>query len=270
MPKLKTQTIAFSSLSLVMTLCMNIACANDDAIQTDRPGLAESSNVVGKGVFQLETSYSVELDRHDGQKYRTSTTPTLIRIGIGENWEFRIETDGRIGERTTSESTGQATTLHGYGDLSLGTKWHLQDNEGAIPALAWLIHADFDTGSTGFHGKGMRPSLRASAEWELKNGYSLGVMPGIIYDKSEEGTRYFAGIVGIVLNKSLTERFRTFVEVSAPQIARAKYGGSFVTYDTGLIYLLNKDCQLDFIVQKGANHNTPDLTWAIGFSTRFK
>jgi hypothetical protein len=107
------------------------------------------------------------------------------------------------------------------------------------------------------------------AEWQLPNDLSVDVMPGITYDKTEDGRRFFSGIFGIVLGKSWNDRFRTFIELAAPQIAHARYGGSNVTYDVGAAYLLSRNWQIDVALQEAANRNTPDHTWSIGLSTRF-
>jgi hypothetical protein len=248
---------------------LSAQAAKDEAIKTDRPDFVESSDVVGKGRMQVETSFSIERDHSDGQRDRTTTTPTLLRIGVGDTWEARLETDGRTVYRSRDDATGRETMTRGYSDLSLGVKWHMQDGEGWRPGVAWLLHADLDTGSSAFRGNGARPSLRMAAEWDLPRQFSLGIMPGLIYDKTEDGKRFVAGLFGIVLGKSWNERFRTYVEVAAPRIAKARHGGSNVTYDIGAAYLLTPNWQVDVSLQQAANKNTPDRTWAVGLSTRF-
>ncbi|MGE5470406.1 MAG: transporter, partial [Bacteroidota bacterium] len=59
-----------------------------DAISTDRPGFAESSQTVGKGRVQLETSLEWDRQRDDELHTRTLTTPTLLRIGVGDAIEL--------------------------------------------------------------------------------------------------------------------------------------------------------------------------------------
>jgi hypothetical protein len=108
---------------------------DEDEIKTDRPDFVESSDVVGKGRVQVETSFAVERNHADGRRDRMSTTPTLLRFGTGEAWELRLETDGRTSLRTSDDANGQTTTVHGYSDLSLGMKWHVRDQEGTNPAL---------------------------------------------------------------------------------------------------------------------------------------
>ena len=150
------------------------ALADDDAIATDRPDFVESSDVVGKGRVQLETSVAWERDRAGAVKTRLASTPTLLRIGTGEDWELRFETDGRLRLRT--DEAGVTTRQNGWSDLSVGVKWHQRDGneEAGTPGLGWLLHVDVDSGSGAFRGQGLRPSLRFVAEWEFAGGWSLG------------------------------------------------------------------------------------------------
>ena len=106
----------FSSFLLAAACGLPLAASagDDDTMTSDRPDVVESSRVVGKGRLQLETSLQWERDRADGATVRTLTTPTLLRIGLGESMELRFETDGR-----TIEHAGGAT-LAGYADTSVG------------------------------------------------------------------------------------------------------------------------------------------------------
>jgi hypothetical protein len=154
----------------------------EDTIATDRPDFVESSQVVGKGRVQLETSVQWERQRDDEVHSRTLGTPTLLRIGVSDTTELRIETDGRTVVHASAAS-GAARSVAGYADTALGVKWHLADQEGegfaGAPSLGVLLHADLASGSRELRGHGVRPSLRLAAEWDLADGYSFGVMPGV-------------------------------------------------------------------------------------------
>lgn len=239
-----------------------------DKIVTDRPDFVESSDVVGNGRFQLETSVALERNKDAGLKERTFSTPTLLRFGVADTLELRVETDGRLVARTDDLHDGSHMTERGYADTSLGIKWHAVDEAGAMPSLGLLAHADLDSGSAPFRGNGVRPSLRVAAEWELPGQMALGVMPGLLRDKTADGRRFTAGIFGIVLGKEWSERWRSFVEVAAPQIARAKNGGTVATFDVGAAYLLTERCQLDSAISRGLNRNTADWSWTVGLSLK--
>jgi hypothetical protein len=235
--------------------------AGDNTIATDRPDFVESSAVVGKGRFQIETSVAGERDRDGSLVLRSTATPTLLRVGVSDSVELRLESDGRL--HTWS---GAGASARGYADTSLGIKWHAADAQGNAPSVGILIHADLPSGSAPFRGEGVRPSLRLVGEWELPAEMSLGLMPGIASQTSDDGRRFTSGIFGLVAGKAWTSRFRSFIEVSATQIAHARDGGSLVSFDVGVAYLLTDNCQLDTAVARGLNRNTPDLSWTVGLS----
>ncbi len=234
-----------------------------DAIATDRPDFVESSNVVGDGRLQIETSLLLERDRQGAVRERTAATPTLLRYGIGDEFELRIETDGRLIQRHSAP--GVRDTEAGYADTALGLKWHAMDASGSLPSVGVLLHADLDTGSRALRGQGLRPSLRVVGEWELSNGYSLGVMPGLGVERDQDG-RYRYAILGVVLGKSINERLRGFVEVAMPQIARSAHGGTQASLDLGAAYLLSDNVQFDAMLAYGLNRRTPDMAVTVGLS----
>jgi hypothetical protein len=256
-------------LALLLGVSTLAGAAEQDEIVTDRPDFVESSNVVGKGRFQIETSIAQERNKADGFRDRTWSTPTLLRFGLSDTLEFRIETDGRMRAISDNLATGARSTENGYADVSLGVKWHMADENGMRPSLGILAHADLDTGSSQFRAPGKGGSLRLAAEWELPDEFSLGVMPGLAWQRDDDGERYTSAIFGIVLGKGWTDRFRTFVEYSAPQIARGRNGGSVTTFDVGAAYLVADNMQVDTAVSRGLNRNTPDWSWTVGFSIKF-
>ena len=249
--------------AVALALCTGAAHAQD-SIQADRPDFVESSKVVGKGRVQLETSALLERDHGEGRE-RTLSTPTLLRIGIAEAFELRVETDGRM-VRHRSED-GARVSEAGYGDTALGLSWHALDAEGSRPSVGVHLAAELASGSRAFRGEGVRPSLRVTGEWDLPNELTLGVMPGIGVDRDETG-RYRYGILGIVLEKELGERLKGLVELALPRIARGKHGGTEARFDVGAAYLLSKDVQVDAMLSRGLNSRTPDIAFTIGLSIR--
>ncbi|WP_242499970.1 transporter [Methylibium sp. Pch-M] len=248
-------------------LCCLAPAHADDGISTDRPDFVESSQVVGKGRFQLETGLARERsDDGSGTRLRLDSTPTLLRLGVSDTLELRIETDGRLRARSDG-----AARERGYADTSLGIKWHMQDGDAASqrPAVAWLLHVDVDTGSAAFRGKGLRPSLRAVGEWELGDALSLGVMGGVAVDRQQGGGRYATGILAATVGRSWTDRFRSFVELAGRQLASSRHGGSVVSFDVGSAYLLSPAVQVDAVVSRGITHTSPDWEFGAGLSIKF-
>ena len=263
-PSRSLSGLAFALVAAVASAGTSAA----DTITTDRPDVVESSLTVGRGRFQIETSIARERDKDAGTKTTVVTTPTLLRLGISENLELRLESEGYARAKFNDPASGVALRESGYADLSPGLKWHAVDGDGARPSTALLLHVDIDSGSRPFRGEGVRPSVRLPLEWELPNDFSLGVMPGIVYDKTN-GSRHASGILAVVVGKEWTPRFRSFVEVAAERIASSRNGGSTVTYNLGAAYLLTNLVQIDSALSWAANHNTPDFAWTVGLSVKF-
>ena len=260
--KADSHTTFPAAYALLLALLVSSSVhAADDNISTDRPDFVESSNVVGKGHAQIETSVAFERNSDAGVRERTRSTPTLLRVGMGDSAELRIESDGLMRTSVAGEPT-----VKGNADAAIGIKWHLRDEQGAMPSLGFLLHADLPSGSAPLRGHGVRPSARVAAEWELPSDFALGVMPGLAYESDEQGKRYTSGIFGVVLGKEINDRLRGFVEIAAPQIARARHGGNIVTFDTGVAYLLTPNCQIDTAISRGLTTRTPELSWTVGLS----
>lgn len=241
--------------------------AHADTLATDRPDFVESSNVVGAGRWQIETSVAYERDSASGVDARTWSTPTLLRVGLGDYWEARVETDGFISQEAGDR--GLDVEEDGFADTALGLKWHIPGSEDSGPSLGVLFHVDMDSGSEAFQGDGLRPSIRVVAEWEIGENMSFGLMPGIIHDKDDNGERFTAGILGAVLGYSLNERLRVFGELAAEQIASESHGGDVVNLDIGTAWLLSDDAQLDAAASFGLTDETPEWALTIGYSIRF-
>jgi hypothetical protein len=137
----------------------------------------------------------------------------------------------------------------GREDFAIGIKWHSQDRDPAagIPALSWILH----------YGRQSTPSLRAVATWDLPYDLALGVMPGAKFDVAPDGHRLVSGIFGAALNRRWSGNFRTFIEISAPQIASSRDGGVFLYRSVGAAYLMGNDWQIGVRASSAANRNTP-------------
>ncbi len=254
---------------LVLACSIQFAqAADDDTIAPDRPNVANSSQVVGQSRVQLEMGANWDRLRNDDLHVRTLSTPALLRIGLGDTTELRLETDGRSIEHDTDPATGARTTNAGWEDTSVGFKWHFADGEGAHPALGLIGKIALPTGSSTLRGKGLLPQVVLAAEWALREGWSLAVTPGAGRDLDDNGAHYGYGILAASLGKKLTEHAAGFFEVAAPQIAAASHGGNRLQVDAGVSWLLNKNCQVDAMVVHGLNRNTPGLSLAFGLSVR--
>ena len=262
----------FSRISVFVLLayCVMADTRAGESIDTDGPDFVESSEVVAKGRTQLEVDVVSERDRRDLVR-RTTSTPTLVRHGITDTLELRVETEGRVWSTSEAPDSGIRSNEKGNGDTSFGLKWHSHDRDPATysPAVSWIAHLEAPTGDNGFKGDGLRPSLRSVATWELPNALALGIMPGVKYETRQDGHRFVAGMLGVVLNKQWRDNFRTFVESAVPQIAKREDGGVLAFWDIGAAILVNRDWQIGLRGAIAANRNTPNTQLLFEIAARF-
>lgn len=263
---------ALGAAMLVALLWATAAAADDDKIVTDRPDAVESSDTVGPGRFQLETSVAGNWTRREqasGLRRKNTSMPTLLRYGVGDKFELRLETDGRVATRARGDEG--AESARGWADASVGFKWKQQDGDpkAGKPDLAWLGHIDLPTGSRAFRGTGTRPSLRMVLEFDLPGDVAIGIMPGIALDKRADGKREASGIFAAVIGKEWTDKVRTFAEIAMPRIATMRNGGNVMLLDLGIDYWIEKQIKVDFMIQRGLNKNSPDWGATAGFSIKF-
>jgi hypothetical protein len=254
-------SIRSASLACLLAGLLSVpaAHADDDTINPDRPNVANSSQVVGSHRVQLETGVQWDRQRDAAAHVRTLATPTLLRIGLSDALELRVETDGRTIEHASDPATGVHTVGAGWADVSAGLKWHVADQDGMRPAVGVIAEAALPTGSAGQRGSGFRPSVEVPVEWDLGHDWSLGVMPGAVRDGDST-----YGVLAASVGKAFGERLHGFAEVAAPQIGH----GTQALVDAGVAWLVNKDCQLDAMVVHGVNRQTPGLSLAFGVSIR--
>lgn len=253
------------------TLVFAVACAllpaalhAQEPIVTDRPDYVESSDVVGRNALQVETSAATDWTAVAGGTARTVATPTLFRLGVTRALELRLETDGY--QRAT---LGAAPAVTGLADAAVGIKWHLVDGARSRPSVAILIHSDLPSGSSPFRGVGVRPSFRVVGEWDLPAGFSMGVMPGIVYEPNR-GDPAWNALFGVTVGHPITAATRFYVEYAAETIPLTLGGEKSSTLDLGTAWVITKDIQIDLSGSFGLVPGTPDGALALGVSRRFR
>jgi hypothetical protein len=260
---------ALKVLALAAALALGPAAqAADDWIESDRPDFVEASEGLAKGRVQIESGYAVERNKQGDERQRTSSTPLMLRYGLSDRFELRMETEGWMRQRTDTFEPPATTRARGMADSTIGILWHVQDGEAGRASVGVLFDADLPSGARAFRGRGVRPSLRVSAEWDLGGGNTLGIMPGVQSDTGEDGKRFTSALFGVNLGHDFNERWHAFAELALPQIARIDDGGTQLTFDTGVSYRVSQRCAIDAGVFRGLNRRSADLQWTVGLSYR--
>jgi len=231
----------------------------ESPIVTDRPGFLFSSLVVSHRVFQTELGLpAVTLIESDDVEIRSTSVVGLVRYGVSENFELRL--GGPIYTETRTDS--------GYGDLEVGAKWHLVDNQDGRPSFALIPSVILPTGEDGFTADDPVYQLNAMAEWTLESGWGISALGGYLNGPSGDD-RYNQEILAFGAGRSLPSPAWSaygevaYVTTDAQGASDASFAGG------GLKYLVSDDVQLDVSFDRGLTGDSPDWLFGLGLAARF-
>ena len=175
--------------------------------------------------------------QHDsGANLREHSTPLFARVGLTDSLELRLGTKGRIA------STSANVTTRGWTDASVGLRLQTQelDDKTGVAGRAWQLELGLPTGTNAFHAPSVSTALKFTVEWALPEDFSLGVMPGLIYQRNGANEWFTAPSFAVTLGKNWTPAFRTVVELAAPQITSNSNGGNVASVNLGATYRLTR------------------------------
>jgi len=254
------QLLTIAIASTLLSVARPCLADDDNTISTDRPNITNSPDVVGTGTIQLETG----LSGVSTTGLHASSTPTMLRLGVGDSIELRLSGNGR-------ESVhGGGVDTSGWGGYQLGAKWHISGGtENGAPAMALIATVIPSSGSAAFRVPGTRTEVDMPLNWDLGGGYSLGVMPGVYHDHDATGRSGWGSVVSASVGHDLAEHVQGFAELAALQLAPARLGGNIVAADIGATWQPQPNWQLDFALFRGISHDAPDWQWSIGGGIKF-
>jgi hypothetical protein len=244
------------------------AADSTDLINPDRPGIADGSRVIRRGQLQLEIGVQRER-RHSGDIGTTTTfVPLLLRFGVADGLEARIEGNSLTSTSTTGGGAS-GVRITGYSPASLGAKYEIFDAHGENRLSLGVIARVFPpTGSTDYRSHRYAEDLRLAADWDFAPQLSLNPNVGIARLDDGQGGVFVSTLGALTLTYSPTERINPFVDVGA-QTPEAPRGAAAITLDAGLGYIIGRDIQLDVSAGRGAHGSTPPHPFvAIGLSLR--
>ena len=194
--------------------CAQSADANaDDYINPDRPGIADGSNVIGAGRFQIEAGLQQEYHHGDGGYTRTFYIPTLLRFGTSSNFEIRLEGNGYTNAYAYDPALGSARN-EGIAPTSVGVKYHFMESDGwKRPSAGVILRVFAPSGSGGLGTAHTTGDVRLTADWDFAPQWSLNPNIGVaLYEDNAQRT-YAAGLFAMTLSynpKPSSEFFRRY------------------------------------------------------------
>jgi hypothetical protein len=225
-----------------------------DEIITDRPDVTNSSVVIPEGSLQIENG--VNLSARDGDR-SVDGTNTRLRFGIANCLEFLVDTPTYFSNISNPQKSG-------FSDVAPALKWQVSPVPGKVD-LSAVFGVALPTGSAGIAGPGAQPYLQFPWSWELRSGWGLSGMFTEFFRPSDPISRRVTETT-FVIEKQVTERASLFVEYVG-DYPESRSPAQLL--NSGGLYRLGPNQQLDFHVALGLNHNAPSYIVGVGYSVRF-
>jgi hypothetical protein len=254
---------------------------SDGPISTDRPTFTPACTVVPKGRLQFESGWTFNAERTSQTHATVYDFPELAaRYGLTDRVEFRMfwsgetYTDERVPRRRPLRS------IDGPGDTEVGFKWQLftEDKERKwIPTTALITSVIAPTGgSSAYSSETAEPYVNLIYGWNLteklllcgSNGY-LGIReqgsPNLL-PRTYNLQRWHQSVVAFY---TPAERVTLFYEWYILMFTNASDNRPLSYMDSGLLYQLTPNIQLDVRVGFGLSGRPDDFFTGTGFSIRF-
>ncbi len=217
-----------------------------DLINPDRPGIADGSGVVGSKTFQIESGIQLEYRRSGDSREHTFFFPTLLRVGIGNRWEARIE--GNTYTRDTTFDSGIKTDqASGFAPTSLGFKYHLYQSSGEHQlSLGTIVRVFPAWGTNEFRTEHTNGDVRVAADWNFAPRLKLSLNPnvGVARYEDDQGRLFTAGLFATTLNYLPTKKLNPYIDIGV-QAPETRRGQSSAVLDGGVAYIIGQNLQLD-------------------------
>ncbi len=230
------------------------------SIATDRPTFSLGAGTIPKKRVQFETGYTFSFD-DERPNTTTHTFPeTLIRIGLTDTFEMRLEWP-------TQTFINNGTKNNGLKDFALGFKTQVSQQQGWIPQFSIAGRLFIPTGNKRLSSNHVDPELQTILSYVLNERFSLfgNVNVGGTGSQNKRFAQFSSSLgLGVNLGNSLSGfmEYFGFYPVQAGN-------RNLHSLQTGLVYQLTHHLQLDARIGTGLNRNADDLFTGAGLSWRF-
>lgn len=227
----------------ILLLLPTFVFAQDASIVADRPGFADGSGTVGRGVAQLEIGVAGQ-----GGDENVFTLPTLVRYGFSDRFELRVESD----------VIGWTEDDSDIAPVAVGFKLGLRD--GAVP-LSLIASVQPPSGGGSFRSTAFESEARLVSDIELAEGLSLTPNVAVAFVEGGGTAAIFAATLEREMGSALP-----FVDFEAT----IDDGDASMIADAGVAWVVRPDTQLD--ISAGfdvAGDEYPDWFVSVGYSRRF-
>jgi hypothetical protein len=241
------------------------------ALIFDRPKFTQSPVTVGFGTVQLEIGYTYMYDDENGVRVvRHSFPESLLRIGLFADWfELRADWDYDL-QRT--KTGGAAVRDAGSGDLNVGCKLYLTQQDCFLPETGIIFESSVPSGDEPFTSHEILPTIDYCYDWDLTGTDSWTLAGNTALGETTNqlaNDTYFRVAQSLALDHAWSDRIHSFIEgyMFAPINSAADHPQYY--FDRGVTVLLTDNIQWDLRVGMGLNSWADDFFAGTGLSVRY-
>lgn len=242
----------------------------------DRPSQFTGPFTVDAGHFQLEMDLAnYTLDRHNPEHApvdvdQWNAAPFDLRVGLTNRTEIDVLYGGYLNLRTIDHAARSSAVQSGFGDLTLLFKYNLFGNDGGTFALGILPYLKIPTNTANLGNKRVEGGVELPLSINLPANFQAGLQTEFDAVRNDADTRFEPAFTNIAylgytfLNKKLTFYGEWYSRVNVG--SDSEVDGEV---DTGLLYYIGKNAEVDFGCNFGVTRAAPDYEPFAGLSVRF-
>lgn len=244
---------------------------------TDRPDTTESPFTVDAGHFQFEADL-VNFSRRGSDEDGNTTEDLLfastnLKIGLLNNVDLQLVVQPYHRSRIEFSDTKRVEQTAGFDVLVPRVKVNIYGNDSSgepgSTALAIMPFISIPTVRNGIGGNFVEGGLIIPFAINLSDKFALALMTEFDLVKNAKTNSYHVEYVNTAsLGYTLTDKLDTYFEIATRFDNESRFGG-IVTFNTGLIFDLGNDLQLDGGINVGLTRASDDIRTFVGLSKRF-
>lgn len=230
------------------------ATAQED-IETDRPDQTETTAIVPKGFFQMETGFM-----HEGGKTEDMILlPTALhKYGITNRFEIRLQTD-------FTQEADKSGNAYGLNPVLIGTKFNILKNKGLQPEISFIAMALLPRlASKEFQANHVAPQLKLLFENKVTDYLDIDYNLDTEWDGNSSRPQFE---ITFAPQFEFSKKLKGFIE-GFSYLQNHRTADHWV--DTGFMFLLTCNIQLDIAggYELTSHNNYHDFFETVGISFR--
>jgi hypothetical protein len=249
--KKSLQIVTFCLLSLALN-------AQEDKIQSDRPGETLTPELTKKGYLQTEIGF--EKEQQNKKDYSLMHPELQLKYGLSNRIELRAEL---ISESQKQYSSNEFQ--YGLRPVEFGFKAKLLEEKGILPTTTFYTQVGIPTFASEDHQTPHAiPRIKLLFENQFAQKFHLNYNVGAEWNGEDTKPRWMYSIdQEIELSKKWEVFIETFAYLQQGEAAQHHIDGGFSFFP-------NTHLKLDVYAGKGISKEAPDYFISAGFSFRFK